>query len=430
MKTLKKDYWMPFTANRDFKQNPRLIKRAQGVYLWTQDDRKIIDASSGLFCVGLGHCRPEILEAVTKQMQILDYSSPFQAGHNISFEFAEKLVAKLPEGIENVFFTNSGSESIDTAIKLATAYHRANKEPERTQLVSRERAYHGVNIGGTSLAGITKNREVFSGITLSVSFLRHTLTNEEPFCVGEPQKGVELADDLERIVSVVGGKNISAVFVEPVAGSTGFLIPPKGYLQKLRQICDKYGILLVFDEVITGFGRLGSFFAAETFDVIPDIMIMAKTLTNAAIPMGAVACKKEIYDCLIEQGKGAIEFFHGYTYSGHPAACAAGLATLEIFEKDNILANVRDISPYFIEKIMNLKSLSAIQGIRTMGLVAGIDFRSDGSPGQFGLAILKKFFQAGMHIKFTGDTALIAPPLISKKEHIDEICDIFFRVLS
>lgn len=429
MKTIKKNYWMPFTANKDFKQNPRLIKKAKGVYLWSEDDRKIIDASSGLFCVGLGHCRDEISEAVYAQMKKLDYTSPFQQGQTGAFEFAEKLAQKLPDTIENVFFTNSGSESIDTAIKLATAYHRANGEPQRTQLVSRERAYHGVNIGGTSLAGITKNREAFSGITLPVSFLRHTCTGEELFCAGQPEKGAYFAEDLEKIASVIGAKNISAVFVEPVAGSTGVLVPPKGYLKRLREICNKYGILLVFDEVITGFCRTGNFWASETFGVVPDIITMAKTLTNAAIPMGAVACKKEIYDCLIEQGAGAIEFFHGYTYSAHPAACAAGLATLDIFEKENILENVNELAPYFEEKIMGLKNLTSVKDIRTIGLIAGIDFHSQGVPGFFGMECTKKLFTNGLHAKFTGDCLLISPPLVSEKKHIDEICEIIKNTL-
>ena len=424
METKKENFWMPFTANKDFKENPRFIKKAKGVYFWSQDDKKIIDASSGLFCVGLGHCRDQISDAVYAQMQKLDYSSPFQLGQAKSFEFAERLATKLPSEIDNVFFSNSGSEAVDTAIKLVTAYHRANGEPQRTQLVSREKAYHGVNIGGTSLAGIIKNREVFSGISLPVSFLRHTWTGEELFCVGEPEKGDYLADDLEKIVSVIGEKNISAVFIEPIAGSIGILVPPKGYLKRLRKICDKYGILLVFDEVITGFCRTGNFFAAETFDVVPDIIIMAKTLTNAAIPMGAIACKKKIYDCLIEQGAGDIEFFHGYTYSAHPAACAAGLATMDIFDSENILHNVRYLEPYFAEKIINLKILDNIKDIRVMGLLAGIEFHSQDTIGIFGMQMTKKLFANGLHAKWTGDTLLIAPPLISEKQHIDEICEI------
>ena len=418
-----KNYWMPFTSNQDFKQHPRLVEKAEGVFYWDKDGNKIIDASSGLFCVGLGHCRKEIIEAVYAQMKTLDYSSPFQKGQKGAFKLAQRLAQKLPTGIENVFFTNSGSESVDTAIKLATAYHRANGEPQRTHLVSREKAYHGVNLGGTSLAGITKNREAFSGICLSVSFLRHTWTGKDLFCIGQPKQGAELAEDLENITNVIGGKNISAVFVEPIAGSVGILVPPKGYLQRLREICDKHGILLVFDEIITGFCRTGNFFAAETFGVVPDIMLMAKNLTNAAIPMGAVACKKEIYDTLIEKEQKAIEFFHGYTYSAHPAACAAALANLDIFEEENILEKVRKLSPYFCEKMMSLKSIKGVKDIRAIGLLAGIEFHSNGKPGTYGMQATKALFKSGFHAKFTGDTVLIAPPFISKKEHIDLICD-------
>ncbi len=423
------NFWMPFTANKDFKDNPRIFTKAEGVYLWSEDDRKIIDASSGLFCVALGHCRREITDAVAEQMNTLDYAAPFNSAHTRSFELAEKLTAKLPSDINSVFFSNSGSGAIDTAIKLATAYHRANGESSRTHLVSRHRAYHGINIGGTSLAGITKNREAFSGITIPVSFLSQTWTGKELFKKGLPETGAETAYELEKIVNIIGAKNISAVFVEPVAGSTGVLIPPKGYLKILREICDKYGILLVFDEVITGFYRIGKMFASETFDVVPDIMTMAKALTNAAIPMGATACRQGIYDKIIEKGGGAIEFFHGYTYSGHPAACAAAIKVLELFEEDNVSANVESLSPYFEEKMHDLKDLPNIKDVRVIGMLAGLEFNPVGKPGAFGMEGTKKLFQAGLHAKFTGDTVTIAPPLVSKKEHIDEICDVFRSAL-
>ena len=423
------NFWMPFTANADFKKDPRIITKAKGVYLWSEDGRKIIDASSGLFCVALGHCRSEITEAVTEQMNTLDYASPFNGAHNRSFEFAEMLSQKLPSDIDHVFFANSGSGAVDTAIKLATAYHRANGESSRTHLVSRQRAYHGINLGGTSLSGITKNREAFCGVTVPVSFLSQTWTGKELFKKGLPETGAETAYELEKIVSIVGAKNISAVFIEPVAGSTGILLPPKGYLKILREICDKYGILLVFDEVITGFYRTGKMFASETFDVVPDIMTMAKALTNAAIPMGATACSQKIYNKVIEEGGGAIEFFHGYTYSGHPAACAAAIKTLELFETDNVAENVENLSPYFEEKMHDLKDLPNIKDIRTIGMIAGLEFHPVGKPGAFGMEATKKLFKAGLHAKFTGDTVTISPPLISKKEHIDEICDIFCSAL-
>lgn len=424
------NFWMPFTANKEFKQNPRIVTRAEGCYFWSQDNQKILDASSGLFCIALGHCRTEIADAVAEQMKTMDYTSPFQLAHNKGFELAEKLSEKLPDGIDNIFFTNSGSEAIDTAIKIATAYHRANGEGTRTRLISRERAYHGVNIGGTSLAGIVKNREAFSGITLDVSFLGHTWNSNELFIKGQPKTGAEKAEDLEKIVNLVGAKNISAVFIEPIAGSTGVLVPPQGYLQRLRAICDKYNILLVFDEVITGFCRTGKYFASETFGVKPDIITMAKALTNGSIPMGAVACSKEIYDKLIEKGNGAIEFFHGYTYSAHPTACVASLKTLELIDQENILENVNNLTNYFYDKMISLKEIKNVKDIRIFGLIAGIEFHPQGNIGQFGIEGTKKLFKAGLHVKFTGDASIIAPPLNCNKEHIDEIHNIILETFT
>ena len=343
-------YWMPFTANRDFKQRPRLLTKGEGVYYWSHEGQQILDGSSGLFCCALGHGRTEIATAVGEQLLELDFALPFQGGHAGQFELARRIAALTPEGINRVFFVNSGSESVDTAMKIALAYHRARGEGSRMRFVSRERAYHGVNIGGTSLSGMVKNREAFGVGMAGVAHLRHTWLPENRFTQGQPEHGVELAEDLERIITMYGADTVAACFVEPIAGSTGALVPPKGYLQRLREICDKYGVLLVFDEVICGFGRTGAPFGAQSFDVKPDIMTMAKALTNGAQPMGAVAVDEAVYDTIVNAAAdGAVEFFHGYTYSGHPAACAAGIATLEIYEKENVFARAAELSPYFLE---------------------------------------------------------------------------------
>lgn len=422
-------HWMPFSSNYAFKKSPRMVVRGEGAYYWSDAGARILDGCSGLFCVALGHCRQEIADAVYRQMTTLDYASPFQSAHPGPFALAERLAPLLPEGINHVFFGNSGSEAVDTAIKMAVAYHRAKGQPQRTHLVSRQRAYHGANIGGTSLSGIVKNRQTFEGITLKVQHLRDTASGQEKFTMGQPEHGAELADDLHHIANTIGGENISACFVEPIAGSSGILVPPVGYLQRLREICDEYGILLVFDEVITGFGRTGYPFASDAFEVVPDIMTMAKAITNAAQPMGAVALKDEIYEGVVNEPKGkGIEFFHGYTYSGHPAACAAGLATLDLFQQENVFAQAARLAPYFQEKIFSLRDLSVVSDIRGYGLLAGIDLKPQGSPGLAGLEGTEKLFQAGLHVKFTGDCALLAPPLVCDPSHIDQIVDIFRSV--
>ena len=318
-------HWMPFTANREFKKNPRLIVRSEGVHYWTHTGERILDASSGLFCCAAGHARPEIADAVARQLMEVDYCTHFQFGHPSSFELARRIAALTPDDLNHVFFVNSGSEAVDTALKIAMAYHRARGEGERQRFIARERAYHGVNIGGTSLSGLMRNRQAFGAVMPGIAHMRHTWSPETRFVRGQPETGAELADDLQRFVDLYGGNTIAACFVEPIAGSTGFLIPPKGYLDRLRKICDAHGILLVFDEVITGFGRTGKAFGAQSFDVTPDIMTMAKALTNGAQPMGAVAVRDDIYDTVVDAApEGAVELFHGYTYSGHPAACAAG----------------------------------------------------------------------------------------------------------
>lgn len=414
-------HWMPFTANRAFKADPRLLVKSQGVYSWDHKGNKIVDGSSGLFCVAAGHGRTEIADAVHAALLENDYVAPFQSAQPTSFALAQKVANICPDEINHVFFTNSGSESIDTALKMCMAYHRAKGEGQRTRFVSRERAYHGVNIGGVSLSGMVRNRETFSGVMPNVVVMRHTHSEDEKFHRGQPTKnGVELANDLQRMCETYGASTIAAVFVEPIAGSTGVLLPPVGYLERLREICDETGILLVFDEVICGFGRLGTPFASQKFGVTPDIMTMAKALTNGAQPMGAVAVRDEIYDTIINAApENAIEFFHGYTYSGHPAACAAGLAAQEIYENENLFQRAADMSDYFLDAMWSLQDLDIVTDIRGTGLLAAVDIAAKGAPGARGGAVQARLFHNGMHVKFTGDCGIVAPPLVSEKADID-----------
>jgi beta-alanine--pyruvate transaminase len=424
-------HWMPFTANRDFKASPRLITRSEGMYLWNQNGERLIDGSSGLFNVAAGHGRREIADAVHAQMLQNDYTAPFQLGQPASFALAAKLCGLLPEPFNHVFFTNSGSESVDTALKMVMAYHRARGQSQRLRFVSRERAYHGVNIGGVSLSGMVRNRETFPVVMPNVVTIRHTWDLDQAFTRGQPERGAELADDLQRHCETYGGATIAAVFVEPIAGSTGTLVPPKNYLERLRAICDRHGILLVFDEVITGFGRLGAPFAADAFGVMPDIITMAKALTNGAIPMGAVAASDEVYETVTNAAEGtAIEFFHGYTYSGHPAACAAGLATLRIYEEEGLFKRAADMSAYFLDAIWSLRDLSVIRDLRGYGMMAGVEvFPEDGKPGARGNELQKRLFWNGCHVKWTGDTAIVAPSFVAERAHIDEIIDCLRRTL-
>ncbi|MDE0308709.1 MAG: aminotransferase class III-fold pyridoxal phosphate-dependent enzyme [Acidiferrobacterales bacterium] len=421
--------WMPFTSNRDFKADPRLISHAKGVYLYTPEGRQIIDASSGLFCCAAGHSRDEIATAVYRQLNELAYSAPFQLGHEHSFELARRLAELTPEGMDRVFFVNSGSESIDTAIKIALAYHYARGEAQRQRLISRERAYHGVNIGGTALSGMVKNRQGF-GLTMpGIAHMRHTWLAENRFERNQPQNGAYLADDLQRLVDNYGADTIAACFVEPVAGSTGCLVPPQGYLERLREICDNNGILLVFDEVICGFGRTGEPFGAQSFGVTPDLMTLAKALTNAALPMGAIVVGRHVYDTIVDAAPDkAIELFHGYTYSGHPAACVAGLATLDIYRDENLFECGRQLSGYFQDSVFALQEHDVVTDVRGFGMMAGIDVRQDGAPGNAGLTIQKQLFHSGLHVKATGDALIVAPPLVSTRAHIDEICEKFAGV--
>ena len=423
--------WLPFTANRDFKADPRLLVRGEGVYYWNHRGEKLIDASSGLFCVAAGHGRREIADAVHAQLLECDYSPHFQVASPLSFELASRLARITPEGLNKIFFANSGSEAVETAIKVAQAYHLARGEGQRSRFVSRERAYHGVNIGGVSLSGMIKNRHAFPAVMPGVFHMRHTWLEENRFTKGQPETGAELAEDLQRAVATLGGDNIAACFVEPIAGSTGVLVPPKGYLERLRQICDQHGILLVFDEVICGFGRTGKAFGADSFGVRPDMMTLAKALTNGAQPMGAVAIDEKIYDTVVNAApEKSVELFHGYTYSGHPAACAAGIATQDIYQREGLFERAAELSPYFQEAVFDLRDIPVVSDIRGYGLLAGIELAPDGVPGVRGYDVTKRLFAAGMHIKFTGDSGIVSPPLVAERAHIDEICDILRKVLS
>jgi beta-alanine--pyruvate transaminase len=425
------EYWMPFTPNREFKADPRIIVRAEGMYCWNDRGDKIIDASSGLFCCAAGHGRPEIAQAVHRQLLELDFVAPFLRAHPKAFELAARIAALTPGDLNRIFFVNSGSESVDSAMKVALAYHQAKGQGGRNMFVSRERAYHGVNFGGVSLSGIVNNRRRFGPTLPGIAHMRHTHLKENYFTPGEGAHGAELAEDLARFVTLYGPENIAACFVEPIAGSTGVLVPPKGYLKRLREICDQHGILLVFDEVITGLGRTGHNFAAQAFGVTPDIITMAKALTNGAQPMGAVAVSERIHDTIMSAAQeGTIEFFHGYTYSAHPASCAAALATLDIYRDEGLFERVRELSPYFQDAMFSLKNAPNVADIRGYGLIAAIEVASDGAPGRRGHLFQKKLFDNGLNLKTTGDSAIVAPPFIVTREQIDMMTDTLRRTLA
>ena len=416
-------FWMPFTANRQFKSHPRLLARAEGMHYWTDDGRKVLDGVAGLWCVNAGHGRKEITEAVSKQLATMEYAPPFQMGHPPGFELASRLVKLAPGDLNHVFFTNSGSESVDTALKIAIAYHRIRGEAARQRLIGREKGYHGVGFGGTSVGGMVNNRKFFGTTLPGVDHLRHTLDVEHnAFSRGVPEHGAHLADDLERLVALHDASTIAAVIVEPVSGSAGVILPPKGYLQRLRSICDKHGILLIFDEVITGFGRLGTPFGAEYFDVLPDMITAAKGLTNGAIPMGAVFVRKHIHDAFMKGPENAIELFHGYTYSAHPAACAAGLAVQDIYEREGLLTRAAKLAKQFEEAVHSLRGHPNVIDIRNIGLVAGIELAPRaGAPGARAYEIFVKAFEKGILIRTTGDTIALSPPLIVEPAHIDQL---------
>ncbi len=415
-------FWMPFTNNRDFKVDPRLLVSAEGMYYKDVDGNRILDGTAGLWCVPCGHAQPRIVGAVREMIGQLDFAPTFQMGHPAAFDLAEQLMDYTGHKFGHVFYTNSGSEAVDTALKIALAYHKARGEGGRTRLIGRERGYHGVGFGGLSVGGIGPNRKSFGPLLPGVDHLPHTHNLlKNAFSRGEPDFGAELADELERLVTLHDASTIAAVIVEPVSGSTGVLVPPKGYLKKLRQICDKHGILLIFDEVITGFGRLTTPFAADYFDVEPDMITAAKGLTNGVIPMGAVFTKRHIHDAFMEAPAG-IELFHGYTYSGHPVACAAALATLEVFKEQRILDHAKEIQPYWEDAVHALKGLPHVIDLRTIGLVAGIELEPiPGKPGARAYQALKRAFADGILIRTTGDIIALSPPLILEKQHIDEL---------
>jgi len=416
-------HWMPFTANRAFKKAPRLLAKASGMHYWDHTGRQVLDAVAGLWCVNAGHTRPRIVKAIQDQAAEMDFAPPFQMGHPKAFELAERVAAIAPAGMDKVFFCNSGSEAVDTALKMALAWHRVRGEGSRTRLIGRERGYHGVNFGGISVGGIVSNRKMFGTLLTGVDHMPHThLPAQNAFTKGQPEHGGDLATELERIVTLHDASTVAAVIVEPVAGSTGVLIPPKGYLQKLREICTKHGILLIFDEVITGFGRLGAPFAAQYFDVKPDIITTAKGLTNGVVPMGAVFVTSEIHDAFMNGPEHLIEFMHGYTYSGNPIASAAGLATLETYKEEGLFDRARDISPYWEEGLHSLKDLPNVIDIRNLGLIGAIELDPiAGEPTKRAFTAFLKAYEDGLLIRTTGDTIAMSPPLIVEKHHIDEI---------
>ncbi|AEH87925.1 aspartate aminotransferase family protein [Mesorhizobium sp. B283B1A] len=424
-------FWMPFTANRQFKQAPRMFVSAKDMHYTTSDGRKVLDGTAGLWCVNAGHCRPKITEAIQHQAAELDYAPAFQMGHPIVFELANRLVDIAPKGMDHVFFTNSGSESVETALKMAIAYHRVKGEGSRTRLIGRERGYHGVNFGGISVGGIVTNRKMFGTLLGGVDHMPHThLPEKNAFSKGVPEYGAELANELERIVTLHDASTIAAVIVEPVAGSTGVILPPKGYLEKLREICTKHGILLIFDEVITGFGRLGAPFAADYFGVTPDIMTTAKGVSNGVIPMGAVFVKKEIHDAFMTGPEHMIEFFHGYTYSGNPVACAAALGTLDTYKEEGLLTRGEELAPYWEDALHSLKGEPHVIDIRNIGLIGAIELAPiAGSPTKRAFSAFVKAFERGALIRTTGDIIALSPPLIITKGQINELIDHVREVL-
>jgi beta-alanine--pyruvate transaminase len=424
-------FWMPFTANRQFKQAPRMLVGAEGMYYRSADGRKVLDGTSGLWCCNAGHGRPKITEAIARQAKELDYAPAFQMGHPKVFELAARLVTYMPPGIDHVFFTNSGSESVETGLKVALAYQRAIGQGTRFRLIGRERGYHGVNFGGISVGGIPTNRKFFGTLLTGVDHVRHTHDlARNAFTRGQPAYGAEFADDLEKLVALHDASTIAAVIVEPVAGSTGVLVPPKGYLEKLRAICDKHGILLIFDEVITGFGRLGAPFAVDYFGVTPDIVLTAKGLTNGVIPMGAVFVKKQIYDAFMNAPDGTIELFHGYTYSGNPVASAAALATLDTYEEDGLLTRGAELAKAWEDGLHSLKDLPHVIDIRNCGIVGAIELEPiAGQPTKRAFTAFLEAFEKGLLIRTTGDIIALSPPLIIKASEIDMLFDTLRGIL-
>ena len=414
-------FWMPFTANKAFKANPRLLARAEGMYYWTDRGERVLDGTAGLWCVNAGHGRAEITAAIREQAGVMDFAPVFQLGHPLAYTAASKLALMFPATLDHVFFCNSGSEAVDTALKIALAYQRAIGQGTRTRLIGRERGYHGVVFGGISVGGIVNNRRTFGSLG-GVDHLRHTHIPENAFAIGQPLYGADLADDLERLVALHGAETIAAVIVEPVAGSTGVLVPPAGYLERLRAIATRHGIVLIFDEVITAFGRLGAATGADHFGVTPDLICCAKGLTNAAVPMGAVVAADFIYKALVEEGPAGIELFHGYTYSAHPLACAAAIATLDLYVRDGLFERVATLAPYFAAAAHALRDKPHVIDIRSLGLVAGIELAPrEGAPGTRAMELFHRAFDSGLLVRVTGDIVALSPPLIVTDAQIAEM---------
>ena len=428
------NHWLPFTPNRHFRKEPRVFVKADGMHFTTHDGRQIMDGCAGLWCVAAGHCRKEISEAVARQAATLDYAPPFQMGHPLSFEAATKLAAIMPKTLDRIFFTNSGSEAVDTALKIALAYHRARGEGQRTRIIGRERGYHGVGFGGMAVGGIGPNRKTWSANLMpGTDHLPATLNiAEAAYSKGQPQWGAHLADELERIIALHDASNVAAVIVEPLAGSAGVLVPPVGYLEKLREITSKHGILLIFDEVITAFGRLGTATAAERFNVTPDLITMAKAINNAAVPMGAVAARREVHDTVINAGApNGIELLHGYTYSGHPLACAAAIATLDLYQRDNLFGRAAELAPKFESAVHGLRGAPHVKDIRNLGLVAGVELEPrPGQPGARAYEAFLKCLERGVLVRYTGDILAFSPPLIISEAEIDQLFDTVRQVLN
>jgi beta-alanine--pyruvate transaminase len=418
-------FWMPFTPNRQFKAAPRLVASALGVAYRTPDGREVLDGTSGLWCVGAGHRHPRIVEAMKRQLDTLDFASSFQVGHAAAFELAERIGALAPPGLDRVFLVNSGSEAVDTALKIALAHAQANGQGQRTLFIGRERAFHGVGFGGISVGGMTNNRRAFGGGLLRTDHLRSTWEPAtQAFARGQPEQGAEIADELERLVALHDASSIAAVVVEPVAGSTGVLVPPRGYLQRLRQICDRHGLLLIFDEVITGFGRLGAMFAAQAFDVVPDMIVFAKTVSNGAAPLGGVIVRREIHDALMQGPPHLAELMHGYTCSGHPLACAAALAMLDVLDDERLPERVRELAPRFEQIVHALADAPGVVGVRNIGLAAGIELAADADgAGRRGARAQAAAFDRGVLTRAPGDTLILAPPFVSTPDHLQRMAD-------
>jgi beta-alanine--pyruvate transaminase len=420
------NFWIPFTGNKAFKAEPRLLVEADGMYYTSDDDKKILDGIAGMWCCNAGHCHPHIVKAVQDQIATMDYATAFNMSHPKAFELAEKISQLTPEGLDRIFFGNSGSEAVDTALKVAVAYHVSRGEGQRSRFISREKGYHGVNVGGTSVGGIPTNRKSFGALLSGTDHLPHTWDPKEmSFSKGQPTWGLHLAEELESILTLQDASTIAGVIIEPVIGSGGVIVPPEGYLERIREICDKHGILLIFDEVITGFGRLGNSFAANRFNVCPDIITMAKGLTGAAIPMSATAFKTEIYDEIVNSSDSVIELFHGYTYSGHPVAAAAGLATLEVYENENLFDRALTMEPIFEENLHSLKGEKFIIDIRNLGLMGAIHFGSEDNRSAVEVAskVFKYCYENDVLVRFSGEFIVLSPALIVEEEQIKLIIE-------